>query len=149
MDPSKLNLEALTVEELSTLKQRMEEDLRVFLQTTSNFMGLKKKYEASKVLVENLVKKKDGVPEEVLIPLSNSLYIPGQILNKDKYIVDIGTGYYAERNGEQAIKYCIETMEVIDSNLNSVSQEIKKKRDFLDTVNIALQNKVLKSRGLA
>ena len=147
MDLSKLKLEALTVNELTTLKQKMEEDLRVFLQTETNFMDLKKKYSASAVLVKNLSETKDK-PEDVMIPLSASLFIPGQITNKDKFIVDIGTGYFAERNADQTIAYCQQTNEVISSNLIGVRGEILKKKNFLDQVNIHLQRQVIKSRGL-
>ena len=132
--------------ELQTLKQKMEEDLRVFLQTESNFLELQKKYSASKVLVQNLMKTKDK-PEDVMIPLSSSLFIPGQIKNKDKFIVDIGTGYFAERNAAQTVEYCDQTNEVIANNLNSVRAEIQKKKNFLDQVNFNLQKTVLKSQG--
>ena len=125
----------------------MEEDLRVFLQTETNFMELKKKYSASAVLVKNLVDSKD-TPDDVMIPLSASLFIPGQIKNKDKFIVDIGTGYFAERNGDQTIAYCHQTNEVISSNLVGVRTEIQRKKTFLDQVNIQLQRQVIKSRNL-
>lgn len=34
---------------------------------------------------------------EMLIPLTSSLYIPGKLMDVEKVIVDIGTGYYAEK----------------------------------------------------
>ena len=125
----------------------MEEDLRVFLQTETNFLELQKKYSASKVLVQNLANTK-GKAEQVMIPLSSSLFIPGQIKDKDRFIVDIGTGYFAERNAAQTIKYCDQTNEVISNNLIGVRTEIQKKRTFLDQININLQKQVLKARGI-
>ena len=92
------------------------------------------------------MKTKDK-PEDVMIPLSSSLFIPGQIKNKDKFIVDIGTGYFAERNAAQTVEYCDQTNEVIANNLNSVRAEIQKKKNFLDQVNFNLQKTVLKSQG--
>ena len=57
------------------------------------------KTENDKILVNNLSKLEDDNPE-ILIPLSNSLYIPGKIKSKDKFILDIGTGYRAERTAK-------------------------------------------------
>ena len=34
---------------------------------------------------------------EVLVPLTNSLYVPGKVVNTGKVIVDVGTGYYVEK----------------------------------------------------
>ena len=147
MDLSKVKLDALTVTELRTLKQRMEEDLRVFLQTETNFVELQKKYSASKVLVDSLIKTEDK-PQQVMIPLSSSLFIPGQIKDKNRFIVDIGTGYFAERDAKQTMEYCDQTNEVIATNLQGVRAEIQKKKTFLDQININLQKTVLKSQGI-
>lgn len=32
----------------------------------------------------------------MLVPLTESLYVSGRVHNKDRILVDIGTGYYAE-----------------------------------------------------
>jgi prefoldin alpha subunit len=33
----------------------------------------------------------------ILVPLTSSLYVPGKLANVEKVVVDIGTGYYAEK----------------------------------------------------
>ena len=35
--------------------------------------------------------------KKLLVPLTNSLYVDGELAETDKVIVDIGTGYYAEK----------------------------------------------------
>lgn len=34
---------------------------------------------------------------EILIPLTSSLYVPGRLADRQKVIVDIGTGFYVEK----------------------------------------------------
>lgn len=34
---------------------------------------------------------------EILIPLTSSLYVPGKLADRQKVIVDIGTGFYVEK----------------------------------------------------
>ena len=149
MDLSKLNLEALTIKELTTLKQKLEEDMRVFLDTKHKFLDLKRKYQESKILVQNLKKKEPvNAPQEIFVPLSNSVYIPGEIRDRDSYIVDIGTGYYAERNSEQTVEYCEQTCALLDQNILALDKEIRVKKEFLDKLNFNIQKKVLKARGI-
>jgi prefoldin alpha subunit len=33
----------------------------------------------------------------MLIPLTSSLYVPGQVKDIEKVIIDVGTGYYVEK----------------------------------------------------
>jgi len=41
----------------------------------------------------------------VLVPLSASMYVNGSLADNDKFLIDIGTGYYVERNRQDAIDY--------------------------------------------
>jgi prefoldin alpha subunit len=34
---------------------------------------------------------------EILVPLTTSLYVPGKLADRQKVIVDIGTGFYVEK----------------------------------------------------
>ena len=42
---------------------------------------------------------------QVLVPLTSSMYVPGEIEDKDKLLVDIGAAYYAEKDCKGATKY--------------------------------------------
>lgn len=35
--------------------------------------------------------------KDILVPLTNSLYVRGQLARPDHVIVDIGTGFYVEK----------------------------------------------------
>jgi hypothetical protein len=41
--------------------------------------------------------KPDNKDKEILLPLSESLYVPGKMANTERVLVDIGTGYYIEK----------------------------------------------------
>lgn len=38
-----------------------------------------------------------GIGKAMLVPLTSSLYVPGTVDNVDHVIVDIGTGYFAQK----------------------------------------------------
>lgn len=38
----------------------------------------------------------------LLIPLSQSLYVPGHLTRQDKVLVELGTGYFCEKSIPQA-----------------------------------------------
>ena len=40
---------------------------------------------------------KNSLDSEILVPLSASMYVPGQIIDADNIIIDVGTGYYIKK----------------------------------------------------
>lgn len=39
----------------------------------------------------------DTPDKTILVPLTNSLYVPGKLMDAEHVIVDIGTGYYVKK----------------------------------------------------
>lgn len=35
--------------------------------------------------------------DEILVPLTSSLYVKGRLADREKVLVDVGTGYYVEK----------------------------------------------------
>ena len=51
----------------------------------------------------NQMDKKEGTA--VLVPLTGSMYVPGVIKETEKVLVDVGTGYYVEKDVTAANDY--------------------------------------------
>lgn len=39
----------------------------------------------------------DGKESEILVPLTSSLYVKGKMADREKVLVDVGTGFYVEK----------------------------------------------------
>ena len=141
-----LNLSNYNLQELANLKKSHEEDLQSFGNSLNSFRYLQRKLDDDKVIVNNL-SKRSGDDLQVLIPMSNSLYLPGRLTDSNKYIVDIGTGYLAERNSQQTIDSLEHTLKVVKDNTEKVLGEISKRRDVVDQINIAIQKKYMEQMG--
>lgn len=147
MDKSgQLDLSNYNLQELANLKKSHEEDLQSFSNSLNSFRYLHRKLEDDKVIVSNLSKRADD-DLDVLIPMSNSLYLPGKLVDKDKYIIDIGTGYMAERNSQQAVEALDHTSKVVKNNTERVLSEINKRKEVIDQINIAIQKKYMEQMG--
>ncbi len=140
-----LVLKNYSVQELTKLKQQFEGDIQSMLKSYNGFKWIHNKTENDKILVKNLVEFKEKMPK-ILIPLSNSIYIPGEIKDKNKFIIDIGTGYRAERNTKQVIEHLDHTSKIVVKNAERVVVEINKKKKVIDQINIELHKKILKQK---
>ena len=140
---NKVNLSNYTLQELANLKKQFENDIQVMLNSYNGFKFVHKKTENDKILISNLASSKENQPE-ILVPLSNSLYLPGKFSDKNKFIVDIGTGYRAERNTAQVKKFLEHTTKIVVGNAEKVVTEIEKKKKVVDGINIEIQKKYSK-----
>ncbi|KIK33573.1 hypothetical protein CY34DRAFT_18292 [Suillus luteus UH-Slu-Lm8-n1] len=65
----------------------------------------------------------------VLVPLSNSLYVPGHLSDAEKVFIDVGTGCYVKKCRVQAPKYHETKVECIRTNLDTLQEAIQKKQE--------------------
>jgi prefoldin alpha subunit len=83
-------------------------------------------------------------PKEVLVPLTESLYVTGTIgappdgvdddsdieEKQDTVLVDIGTGFYVEKTKEQAIKFYEARVKDVGEKVGEVEDAIRGKSDM-------------------
>ena len=134
-------IEQMTLEDLNMLKKHLSEDLQTFLNSYNGLKSLQQKFDYSKVLVEQIGKKaKSG--DDLMIPMTTSLYIPGKLKTNDKFLVELGTGYYAEFDGKQAAAYCSRKGAFTRDTSSQVEAQLEEKRKFLEKVNMKLQKRI-------
>lgn len=49
--------------------------------------------------------KPESVGSSIIVPMTSSLYVKGTLGEVDKVLVDVGTGYFVEKNIEEADDY--------------------------------------------
>jgi prefoldin alpha subunit len=90
----------LSLEQLSKLKQQHEEELQELQKQLEALHGAKYRFINARTTIDDISQSRTG--EEILIPLSSSLYVPGKIRSPGKVIVELGTGYFCEKNIPEA-----------------------------------------------
>ena len=65
--------------------------------------------------------------QRLLIPASVSLYVPGKIKDNQKFMVDIGTGYFVEKNAEDAILFYQKKIDKLTKESVQIQEIVKEK----------------------
>jgi len=113
-----MNLFALSLEQLNQLKQSIEEELQGLQGAIQQLQTSRNKLTASKEALGRLQKTPEGTP--MLVPITSSLYVPGETTNLDNVLVDVGTGYFIEKSVEQALAFLERKMALIESQAQNV-----------------------------
>jgi len=86
--------------------------------------------------------KPENKGKTILVPLTNSLYVPGKLSDPEHVIVDVGTGYYVQKSRTQALKHYSTKVDYIRTNLETLEDTIQKKRENMNYLVNILQNKI-------
>ena len=68
------------------------------------------------------------------MPLTQSLYVPGQLADTSSVIVDVGTGFYVEKSTADAIKFYNGKVDDLSKNLGDLEKVVQGKNENLRIV---------------
>lgn len=91
--------------------------------------------------------KEENTNAEMLMQITNYLYVPGKIESNKKFLIEIGTGYYAEYEGEKAIAYYDRKIDYTKQAGDKAKKEMDEKREFIGKVNVFIQKKALEQQA--
>ncbi|KZT30141.1 Prefoldin-domain-containing protein [Neolentinus lepideus HHB14362 ss-1] len=138
--PQQINVADLDIAQLGEVRTQLEEELN---HLTNSFAQLKQAQTKFKACIDNVGEiNPNNIGRTILVPLTNSLYVPGKLSDFEHVIVDVGTGYYVKKTRSQAKKYYETKVDFIRGNLESLQETISKKQDNLNYVLNIIQVKL-------
>lgn len=139
-DQQKVSITDLTIPQLQQFKQSLEQELSYMTDTVAKLKAAQQAYDMSAKVLSELVPAKEG--RDILVPLTNSVFVPGKVSDCKSVLVNIGTGYFVERPVEGAKQHCEERSEVLTGNVGKFAKILAEKRNSLEMCMIVLQKKM-------
>ncbi|KAK8139910.1 hypothetical protein PG984_001033 [Apiospora sp. TS-2023a] len=138
-----VNLDTLSVQQLSQVKKQLDEELE---HLTSSFTQL---HAAQSKFRDCLrcVQQPDGKSalqegKQVLVPLTNSLYVKGSLSSASHVIVDVGTGFYVEKDIKSAAQFYEDKTTEIGANVKDLDSIIQGKTNNVRMIEEVLRQKM-------
>lgn len=113
-----IDLMKLNLQQLTQLRSQLDQELGVFQDSMQTLKMVKGKMKGSKDALEQLNPEKKDQP--VLVPLTGSMYVPGVLKDTEKVVVDIGTGYYAEKSLQGAKDYLRNRADFVQEQIEKI-----------------------------
>jgi len=132
-----VNVADLDLQQLADVKRQLDEELS---HLSSSFASLSKAQARFKSCIENVSDASKG--KAVLVPLSNSLYVPGKLSDPDHVIVDVGTGYFIKKTRADAAKHYQAKADFVRTNLEKLQETIEKKQENMNYLVNVMQAKL-------
>ncbi|KAK9881139.1 hypothetical protein WA026_014490 [Henosepilachna vigintioctopunctata] len=98
-----IDLTTLNIQQLSTLKSQLDNELNLFQESLSSLKIAQTKFQNSGETLGQINSESEG--KEILVPLTGSMYVPGKLYDTNNVLIDIGTRYYVEKDLDAAKDY--------------------------------------------
>ena len=111
---------------MSAVKEQFDQELQHFSQSLQALTVARSKFGEC---IEDIksVSQPENENQELLIPASASLYIPGKIKDNKRFMVDVGTGYYVEKDAAEAISFYQKKIDKLNNESGQIQDIIKEK----------------------
>lgn len=140
-----VNLASLEPQQLVAFKQSTQQEL-VHLQSSYDALVLaQNKYRdcisSVRLIEQQQQQHKDNAAGEMLIPLTSSLYVMGH--NRvGKFKIDVGTGYFVEKDGPEAIAFFTKRVDKLSGDALKLRGLVADKMGLLQSIDSVLREKI-------
>lgn len=120
-----INLSSLNVQQLKSLHDQLDQEIDILTNSMAALKQAQSKYMESKIALKSICPENVGT--DMLVPLTGSLYVPGQLSDGETVLVDIGTGYYAEKKVKDADEFFKRKVEYLKQQMDKVQPTLQNK----------------------
>lgn len=139
-----IKLQDLDIEQLATFKKETDLEVQNLTYSLSALNGAVAKFKQN---MKNIDEVTSSTDDNVLVPLTASLYVPGKVKNKTKFLVDVGVDYFIEKDAEDAKAFYNKKIEKLGQDSVKLKEIIKTKSDMLRSIEQVLQTKLQQSQA--
>lgn len=139
-EPRKIDLTQLQPQQVLEIRKSTEQEINHFTQSLQALQSAQAKL---KDCINSIDKLEQSKASSLLVPLTSSLYVPGSIVQKDEYLVDIGTGYYVTKLAKDAQIVYKKKVEKLNEDSKKLKDILVQKNDIMNAINLILRNKMI------
>ncbi|PSR91941.1 prefoldin subunit [Coniella lustricola] len=136
-----VSLDSLSAQQLTAVKKQLDEEVEHLTTSFAQLQAAQIKFKDCLRCVK--VQGTTADKKEILVPLTNSLYVKGNISRPDRVLVDVGTGFYVEKDVKSAAEFYEGKIKDLTGNISDLEGIVQNKSNTLRAVEEVLKQKIL------
>ncbi|KAI1407462.1 Prefoldin alpha subunit [Hypoxylon sp. FL1857] len=139
-----INLDSLSAQQLSQVKKQLDEELEHLTSSFAQLHAAQSKFRECLRCVQD--KNKSPTLREnssILVPLTNSLYVRGNLSSTSHVVVDIGTGFYVEKEIKSAADFYENKVGEVGVSIKDLEAIVQAKTNNVRVVEEVLRQKMV------
>ncbi|XP_077459433.1 prefoldin subunit 5 [Stigmatopora argus] len=127
-----INLADLSLPQLEGLKSQLDQEIEFLTSSISQLKVVQAKFVDAKDNLNSLNKNNQG--KQLLVPLTSSMYVPGTLNDVDHVLVDVGTGYYVEKNVADSKAFFKRKLNFLTKQIEKIQPALQEKHAMKQAV---------------
>jgi prefoldin alpha subunit len=140
-----IDLDVMSLEELNQAKMQEEQRLQALTSRYAQLRSAAARLNASQRAVNELSPSSEG--KDVMVPLTESVYVPGKIREPTKLLVELGTGFFAEKSSKDTNAFLERKIRLVDHNSENITKAIQVTRQNMEHIAMTMQGKMVEIRA--
>ncbi|KAF2793046.1 Prefoldin alpha subunit [Melanomma pulvis-pyrius CBS 109.77] len=140
-----VEITSLPVPQLQELKSQLDRELE---HLTTSFQSLRTAQAKFRDCLKSITSgvNDDTAGKPLLLPLTSSLYVPGRLTSSNHVLIDIGTGFFVEKNTTDATDFYNRKVKDLGDSLKDLEQVINQKANNARVVEEVIRMKMLSAQ---
>ncbi|CAH2224755.1 prefoldin subunit 5 [Pelobates cultripes] len=127
-----MNITDLSLQQLEGLKSQLDQEVEFLSSSIAQLKVVQTKYVEAKECLNVLNKNNEG--KAILVPLTNSMYVPGTLNDVAKVLIDVGTGYYVEKTVNDAKDFFKRKIDFLTKQIEKIQPALQEKHSMKQAV---------------
>ncbi|KAL3920488.1 MAG: hypothetical protein SGARI_006930, partial [Bacillariaceae sp.] len=152
-----INLDTLSLEQLNSMKQGEENRLNALTSRYAQLRAAAARLHASQNAIGEIGATSSSgggggaedksSSKQVKVPLTESVYVPGTLMDNNKLLVEIGTGFYVEKTSKETNAFLERKLKIVNANSENITRAVQATRQNLEAIQMTMQGKLLEIRA--
>lgn len=140
MASNEMDISTLSLDQLNQLKSQHEQELNQLRERHGSLKQAEGRFRQSKDALAAISKDDEG--KSMLVPLTQSLYVPGRLCDVDSLLVELGTGYYLEKKKDDADAMIDRKIKLVADNAENITTVVAQKTRNHEAIVMMMQHKM-------
>lgn len=137
-----VNLNTLNTQQLTQVKKQLDEELEHLTSSFTQLHAAQSKFRECLRCVQGGRTSALQENKPILVPLTNSLYVRGNLTNASHVVVDVGTGFYVEKDIKSAAQFYENKVGEVGGSVKELEAIVQTKSNNLRVVEEVLRQKL-------
>ncbi|KAI1495498.1 putative prefoldin subunit 5 [Biscogniauxia marginata] len=137
-----VNLDTLSAQQLAQVKKQLDEELEHLTSSFTQLHAAQSKFRECLRCVQGGKSSALQQDKPILVPLTSSLYVRGNLSSASHVVVDIGTGFYVEKEVKSAAEFYENKVGEVGGSIKELEAIVQAKTNNVRVVEEVLRQKM-------
>jgi len=135
-----IDLRTLPPQQLEQIRNRVNNEIQTVTSAIENYQLVMSRFVESRKTIKQIEDQPHAEGQEIMVPVTQSMYVPGKLKDANKVLIDVGTGYFVERTRGDADDFCKRKIELLRKEIEKLEPVLRSRYESKQSIDEVIVN---------